>query len=92
MKKQNENAARSRAAMLGVIALFFASVAAQAGEQVTPPPRTPGFSMVVVKGGLNPDEVKRQERAHKDKVHNKKNLVLEDDSKDKSNNANGSKK
>lgn len=92
MKKQNRNAACSRASMLGVIALYLATVAAQAGAQVTPPPRPPGTSMVVVKGGLNPDEVKRQERAHKDKVHNKKNLVLEDDSKDKRTNGNGSKK
>jgi len=50
---------------------------------------------VVIQGGLNPDEVKRQQRAHKDKIHNKKNLVLDDDSatsKPKSNNGNGSKK
>jgi hypothetical protein len=96
MKKPNENAASSRAPVLGVIAFFFAAVAAQADAQVTPPARPPGSSMVVIQGGLNPDEVKRQNRAHKDKFHNKKNLMLEDDStatgKDKSNNGNGIKK
>lgn len=92
MKKPNEKAGSSRAPALAVIAFFLAS-AAQAGTQVTPPPRPPGSSMVVIQGGLNPDEINRQKRAHKDKVHNKKNLVLDDDGaagKDKSNQ--GSKK
>lgn len=95
MKTPNEKVALSRAPVLGVIAFFLAAVAVQAGAQVKPPPRPPGSSMVVVRAGLNPDEVKRQERAHKDKIHNKKNLVLDDDSatgKGKSNNGNGSKK
>jgi len=95
MKNPNENVASSRAPVLGVIAFFLAAVAAQAGAKVTPPPPTPGTSITVIQGGLNPDEVKRQQRAHKDKAGSKKNLELDDASatgKDKDNNGKGSKK
>ncbi|MDB5932491.1 MAG: hypothetical protein JWR60_4198 [Polaromonas sp.] len=40
------------------------AVQAQPGARVQAPPRPPGFEKVVVEAGVNPEEVKRQKRAH----------------------------
>ena len=61
-----------------------------AGFRVTPPPLPVGSALVKVKGGMNDDEVKREERAHQHKTGSHKD-VNKDDSTD-GNNGNGGKK
>ena len=60
-----------------------------AGFRVTPPPLPVGSAMVKVKGGMNDDEVKREERAHQHKTGSHKDHT-KDDSID--NTGNGEKK
>ena len=61
-----------------------------AGFRVTPPPLPVGSALVKLKGGMNDDEVKREERAHQHKSGSHKD-VNKDDSTD-ANNGNGGKK
>ena len=61
-----------------------------AGFRVTPPPLPVGSALVKLKGGMNDDEVKREERAHQHKSGSHKD-VNKDDSTD-GNNGNAGKK
>lgn len=52
-------------------------VVAQANT-VVPPPLPTGSHMVRQHAGVNPDEVKRNKRAHHHKGHNKKDVTRDD--------------
>lgn len=84
MKQRNQSAGVPRT--VPVLAVALACVLATAGMQaaaaVKPPPLPPGSSMVRIQGGLNPDEVKRHQRAHHNKTHHRKDLSR-DDSQDR---------
>jgi hypothetical protein len=60
---------------------------------VKPPPPTPGTNMVRIQGGMNPEEVKREVRAHHQKGHVRKDFTR-DDSRggDANRNGNGQQK
>lgn len=77
------------ALMLG-LACGLAAFATLAQAKVTPPPLPPGSAMVKVQGGMNPDEVKREDKAHHHKGQNKRDFTLDDS--DPANNGKGSKK
>ena len=50
----------------------------QPGQAVKPPPRTPGTSMIKLKGGMDDNEVKREIRAHHHKGQDKKDFTKDD--------------
>ena len=94
MQKRIELARSRRPALTLALGCALVAFSTLAQAKVQPPPLPPGSSMVRVQGGLNNDEVKRQERAHHHKGHHRKNLDHDDslpgNGKDK--NDKGSKK
>lgn len=56
---------------------------------VKAPPLPPGSSQVRIHGGMNPDEVKREARAHHHKGHVKKDIAKDDSVAGNNGNGNG---
>lgn len=63
-----------------------------AGFRVTPPPLPAGSALVKLKGGMNDDEVKREERAHQHKTGSHKDVNKDDSTDGNNGNGNGGKK
>lgn len=75
------------------VALFFAATATQVvAQQVKAPPLPPGSALIKVQGGMNPDEIQREARAHHHKGHVKKDLNKDDSLPGTNGNGNGGKK
>ena len=80
--------ARATASAFAVAACLLATAGIQAqaqgvqtlqpGQHVKPPPRTPGTSMIKLKGGMDDNEVKREIRAHHHKGQDKKDFTKDD--------------
>jgi hypothetical protein len=71
----------NKAGPLAVAALLAGLAMQVQGADVKPPPPTPGSNMVRIQGGMNPEEVKREVRAHHHKGHVRKDFTR-DDSRD----------
>ena len=65
-------------AMAGIQAHAQGVQTLQPGKAVKPPPRTPGTSMIKLKGGMDDNEVKREIRAHHHKGQDKKDFTKDD--------------
>jgi hypothetical protein len=68
-------------------ATLVATSALHAQAQVKAPPLPAGSEMAQVQGGMNPEEIKREKRAHHHKGHVKKDVTRDD-----SDNGNGKDK
>jgi hypothetical protein len=83
----------NKAGPLAVAALLVGLALQVQAADVKPPLPTPGSNMVRIQGGMNPEEVKREVRAHHHKGHVRKDFTR-DDSRggDASRNGNGQQK
>ena len=75
MNKHTKPGMLQKTLVFSAISSFF--LLAQAAT-VTPPPLPLGSSMVQQHAGMNPDEVKRSQRAHHHNGHHKKNYNHDD--------------
>lgn len=75
MNKHLKPGALQKTLVFSAISSFF--VLAQAAT-VTPPQLPAGSTMVRQHAGMNPDEVKRSQRAHHHNGHHKKNYTRDD--------------
>jgi hypothetical protein len=74
-------------------AALLASLAMQVqAADVKPPPPTPGSNMVRIQGGMNPEEAKREARAHHHKGHVRKDFTRDDSRDGNGNGGNGQQK
>ena len=90
---QPATAGQQRPALNAALAIVMlgAATLAQAGT-VIPPPLPPGSAMIKVEPGMDKEERKRQDRAHKHKGHFKKDITRDDSEDNGKGNDKGSKK